>query len=82
MRTSSRATSSPSPIPYCFTCNYCGEVNQKSYEITVSVSASGSARNVGGVRQLANRQHDKQVKKAIQEKRRAVEKYRRKLAAG
>ena len=33
------------PIPYHFTCNYCGEVTQKSYDINVSVKASGSAQN-------------------------------------
>ncbi len=70
------------PIGYHFTCNHCGEVNQKSYEFTVSVKASGSARNAQGVQQLARRQHDKQVKKSVREKNRAIEKYRQKLLAG
>ena len=70
------------PIPYHFTCNHCGEVNQKSYEITVSLKASGSARNVSGVRQLADHQHEKQVKKSVREKNRAIDKYRKKLLAG
>ena len=70
------------PIGYHFTCNHCGEVNQKSYEFTVSVKASGSARNARGVQQLARRQHDKQVKKSVREKNRAIEKYRQKLLAG
>ena len=75
-------TSYKQPIPYHFTCNHCGEVNQKSYEITISVKASGSARNAQGVRELAHRQHDRQVKKAVREKNRAIEKYRQKLVAG
>lgn len=70
------------PIGYHFTCNNCGEVNQKSYEFTVSVKASGSARNARGVQQLAQRQHEKQVKKSVREKNRAIEKYRKKLLAG
>jgi len=70
------------PIGYHFTCNHCGEVNQKSYEFTVNVKASGSARNARGVQQLARRQHDKQVKKSVREKNRAIEKYRQKLLAG
>lgn len=56
------------PIPYHFTCNHCGGMNQKSYEMTVNVKASGSARNARGVQQLAQRQHDKQVKKSVREK--------------
>ncbi len=75
-------TSYKQPIPYHFTCNYCGEVSQKSYEITVGVKASGSARNVGAVREDANRQHDKQVKKEVKAKNRAIDEYRQKLAAG
>ena len=70
------------PIPYHFTCNHCGEVNQKSYEFTVSVKASGSARNARGVHELARRQHEKQVKKSVREKNAAIEKYRKKLIAG
>jgi len=70
------------PIPYHFTCNYCGEVNQKTFEITVSLNASGSARNVSGVQQLAGQQHEKQVRKAVREKNRAIEKYRKKLSMG
>ena len=70
------------PIPYRFTCNYCGEVTQKSYDINVSVKASGSAQNVGGVRREADRQHDKQVKKEVTAKKREIEKYRQKLVAG
>lgn len=70
------------PIPYHFTCNYCGEVSQKSYDITVSVKASGSARNVGAVRGEADRQHDKQVRKEVKAKNREIEKYRQKLIAG
>lgn len=70
------------PIPYHFTCNHCGGVNQKSYEFTVNVKASGSARNARGVQQLARRQHDKQVKKSVREKNAAIEKYRKKLIAG
>lgn len=66
-------TSYKQPISYRFTCNHCGEVNQKSYEITVSVKASGSARNAHGVRQLAGRQHDRQVQKSVREKNRAIE---------
>jgi len=68
------------PIPYHFTCNYCGKVNQKSFEITVSVKASGSARNVSGVQQLADQQHDRQVRKVVREKNREIEKYRKKLS--
>ncbi len=75
-------TSYKQPISYRFTCNHCGEVNQKSYEITVSVKASGSARNAHGVRQLAGRQHDRQVQKSVREKNRAIEKYRQKLLTG
>ena len=70
------------PIPYHFTCNHCGEVNQKSYEFTVSVKASGDHRNARGVQQLARRQHEKQVKKSVREKNAAIEKYRKKLIAG
>ena len=75
-------TSYKQPIPYHFTCNYCGEVCEKSFEITVSVKASGSARNVGGVRREAGRQHDRQVRKEVKAKNRAIEKYRAKLLAG
>ena len=70
------------PIGYHFTCNHCGGVNQKSYEFTVNVKASGSARNAHGVQQLARRQHDRQVKKSVREKNRAIEKYRQKLLTG
>ena len=70
------------PIPYHFTCNYCGEVTQKSYDINVSVKAHGSAQHVGGVRREADRQHDKQVKKEVTAKKREIEKYRQKLVAG
>lgn len=70
------------PIPYHFTCNYCGKVNQKSFEITVSVKASGSARNISGVQQAADQQHDRQVRKAVKEKNRAIEKYRKELSMG
>jgi len=70
------------PIPYHFTCNHCGEVNQKSYDLDVSVKASGSARNARGVHELARRQHEKQVKKSVREENAAIEKYRKKLIAG
>ena len=50
--------------------------------MTVNVKASGSARNARGVQQLAQRQHDKQVKKSVREKNAAIEKYRKKLIAG
>lgn len=70
------------PIPYHFTCNYCGEVSRNSYDITVNVKAHGSARNVGGVRREADRQHDRQVKKEVTAKNRAIGKYRKKLLAG
>ena len=68
------------PIPYHFTCNYCGEVSQKSYEITIGVQAS--ARHVGDARREAGRQHDKQVRQSVREKRKAIEDYRRHLVAG
>ena len=70
------------PIPYHFTCNHCGAVNRKAWDITVSVKASGSARNVGGVRREAARQHNKQMDKEIRAKDREIGRYRRKLAAG
>ena len=70
------------PIPYHFTCNHCDEVNQKSYEFTVSVKASGYASNARGVHQLARRQQEKQVKKSVREKNAAIKKYRKKLIAG
>ena len=75
-------TSYKQPIHYHFTCNYCGEVSQKSYEITVSVKAHGSARDVGAVQEAANHQHDKQVGKEVRTKNREIEKYRQKLVAG
>ena len=49
------------PIPYHFVCNYCGEITQTSYDITVSVKASGNARYLGAVREETKRQHDKQI---------------------
>lgn len=70
------------PIPYHFTCNYCGEVNQKSYEISVSVKAHGRARDIGAVQEAADRQHDKQVTKAVREKNREIGRYRQRLIAG
>ena len=70
------------PIGYHFTCNYCGEANQKFYEINVSVKASGSARHLGDVRSAADRQHDRQVNKSAKETKRNIEKYRRALAEG
>jgi len=70
------------PIPYHFTCNYCGEVNQKSYEISVSVKAHGSARDISAVREAAGRQHDKQVGKEVRAKNREIERYRQRLAEG
>ena len=70
------------PVPYHFTCNYCGEVNQKSYEISVSVKAHGSARDIGAVQEAADRQHDKQVTKAVREKNREIGRYRQRLIAG
>lgn len=70
------------PIPYHFTCNYCGEVNQKSYEIFVNVKAHGSARDISAVWEAADRQHDKQVNKSVREKNREIGKYRQKLTAG
>ena len=70
------------PIPYRFTCNHCGEVNRKSYEIPVSVKAHGSTRNIGAVRDAAGRQHDRQVDKSVRKKNREIAKYRQKLIAG
>ena len=70
------------PIPYHFTCNYCGEVNQKTYEIFVSVKAHGSARDIAAVQEAADRQHDRQVDKNVREKNREIAKYRQKLIAG
>lgn len=32
-------------IPYHFTCNYCGEVNRKFYEISVNVKAPDMRRH-------------------------------------
>lgn len=69
-------------IPYHFTCNHCGEVNQKSYDINVSVKASGSARDIGAVQEAADRQHDRQVGKEVRAKNREIDKYRQKLVAG
>ena len=69
-------------IPYHFTCNHCGEVNQKSFDINVSVKASGSARDIGAVQEAADRQHDKQVTKAVREKNREIGRYRQRLIAG
>ena len=68
------------PIPYHFTCNYCGEVCEKSFETTVSVKATG--RHLGDAQRATGRQHDRQVKKAAKEKKRAIERYRAKLLAG
>ena len=70
------------PIRYHFTCNHCGEVNQKSYDLDVSVKASGDHRYARAVHELARRQHEKQVKKSVREKNAAIEKYRKKLIAG
>ena len=67
-------------IPYHFTCNHCGEVNQKSYDINVSVKASGSARDIGAVQEAADRQHDRQVGKEVRAKNREIERYRQRLA--
>ena len=69
-------------IPYHFTCNHCGEVNQKSFDINVSVKASGSARDIGAVQEAADRQHDRQVGKEVRAKNREIDKYRQKLVAG
>lgn len=75
-------TSYKQSVPYHFTCQYCGEVNRKFYELDVRVKASGSARNLGDVRRQADRQHDRQVKKSVKKQKRAIEKYRGMLADG
>ena len=69
-------------IPYHFTCNHCGKVNRKSYEIFVSVKAHGSARDIGAVQEAADRQHDRQVDKSVREKNREIARYRQRLIAG
>lgn len=69
-------------IPYHFTCNHCGEVNQKSYDITVSLKASGSARDISAVQEATDRQHDRQVNKEVKAKSREIDKYRQRLIAG
>ena len=70
------------PVPYHFTCNHCGKVNRKSYEIFVSVKAHGSARDIGAVQEAADRQHDRQVNKEVRAKNREIERYRQRLAEG
>lgn len=67
-------------IPYCFTCNYCGKENNKSYDITVSVKATAS--KAIAAREEAGRQHKKQVKESVANTRRKINKYRKRLLQG
>lgn len=73
-------TSYKTPIPYHFTCNYCGEVCNKSYEITININAQD--RSLGNVKKAAGKQHDKQVNAECRKQKKAIDAYRKKLLAG